>query len=103
MIKTILIIILFFLCLILIIGKVSSIEKWNSNVGGLYGAKSCNTDEDCNCYTGKFSHILEDTGKTCIMEHPNSNQVAYAAGRPDGRCVENEIAKKYYNNNRRNC
>ncbi len=102
MIKAVLIVILVSLCLILIIGK-SSVENWNPGVGGIHGAKSCNCDSDCRWYNGKFSYITEDTGKTCVMEHPNPGQVAYAAGRPDGRCVDNEVAKQYYDNNRRNC
>ena len=96
------IIILLSLILIFVIGN-ATIEKWNPSVGGLNGAKSCYRDSDCNSYTGKFSYINHDTGKTCVMEHPNPAQVAYLTGRPDGRCVDNEIAKNYYNNNRRNC
>jgi hypothetical protein len=98
----ILIVITSFIIILLFLNNNNTIENWNPEVGGLYGAKSCYHDRDCreiNSSTGYFSNIDYDTGKTCVMTHPNENRCSYSAGRADYRCVSNEIAQKYYYNN----
>ena len=78
------------------------IENWNHDVGGIYAAKSCNHDRDCrqfNSDTGYFSNIEHDTGKTCVMVHPNGNRCGCSAGRSDYRCVSNNIAKNHFYKN----